>query len=124
MSASTELSSSLSLSSRLPSSPSRSVPLPLLNHRRQTAISRWDVADIAVSDDAGATPLRHPKLVCSEPVTTRSVWSSHQLDQQSSFTYRARLDQLLDLDLRFELPDPIYDLKSNFQVQLPIKLII
>ncbi|MFQ6630789.1 hypothetical protein Gotur_009922 [Gossypium turneri] len=82
-----------------------------------------------MSGDAGETPLRHPKPVRLLPVQSRSmmtrpVQSSHWLDRQSVFTYRAQYDQFLGFGINFGLSGPIYDIRSNFQVQLPIGPIV
>ncbi|KAK5819455.1 hypothetical protein PVK06_024456 [Gossypium arboreum] len=114
-------------------SPSRSVTLSLLNHRRPTVVDHQDTVVTAVStvvsDDAGATSLRHfgpVQLlpVRSESVTTQPVRSSHRLDRRPDFMYGARFDQFLGLGLDFGLSGPTYDLRSNFQGQLAIGSIV
>ncbi|KAK5775625.1 hypothetical protein PVK06_043538 [Gossypium arboreum] len=109
--------------------PSRSVTLLLLNLRSATAAGHWNTAvafiDTVMSGDSGATPLADSFAASSVRVNDDlSVRSSHRLDFRPSFTYLARFDQFLGLGIDFGLPDPIYDLKSDFQVQLPIRPIV
>ncbi|KAK5818790.1 hypothetical protein PVK06_023735 [Gossypium arboreum] len=114
-------------------SPSWSVTIPLLNDRKPIAAKHQDavlaVTGITMSSDVGATPVRHPESVRLLPVQsgsikTQLVRSSHRLDHQSGFTYRTQFDQFLSLGLDFGLLCPIYDLRSNFQVKLPIEPIV
>ncbi|KAK5833291.1 hypothetical protein PVK06_017113 [Gossypium arboreum] len=60
---------------------SRSVALPLFNHRRPTVAGHQDASVIAIgtamSSGAGETPLWHPEPVRFGSMMTRSIQSSH-----------------------------------------------
>ncbi|KAH1092395.1 hypothetical protein J1N35_019652 [Gossypium stocksii] len=100
---------------------SRTIALPLFNHRQPNITSHRDTAvaatGTAVSVDAGATLLLHLEPVQSGSMTTRLVRSSYRLDRWPGFIYRARFNQFLGIGLSFRLPGPIYNLRSNFQVR-------